>query len=183
MANVMACNRLPWRHQDQIVKRSLELVLRTVLKPKLEARPPEPDPKGEPILPIAVVDKTRNYIEHIVRQANACYEANCFDACSVMIRKLVEILIIELFEAKNKANEIKDSAGDYVMLNGLIQKLLTETSWNLGRETKRALPLIKELGDRSAHNRRFLARKADVDKLTSGLRVVTDDLLHLAGLK
>ncbi|MEH2141633.1 hypothetical protein [Nostoc sp.] len=56
-------------------------------------------------------------------------------------------------------------------------------SWNLGRETKQALPLIKNLGDRSAHSRRFLAKKQDIDKIVPGLRVVVDELLHLGGLK
>jgi hypothetical protein len=42
---------------------------------------------------------------------------------------------------------------------------------------------MKELGDRSAHNRHYVAKKADVDGLRSGLRVTVDDLLNQAGLK
>jgi len=45
------------------------------------------------------------------------------------------------------------------------------------------LPEIKSLGDRSAHNRRYIAKKADVDKVIPGLRVLADDLLHLGKLK
>jgi len=69
------------------------------------------------------------------------------------------------------------------MLRDLVSRILTQTHWNLSRETKRELPNIKSLGDRSAHNRRFIATKPDVDKVIPGLRVIADDLLHLAKLK
>jgi len=38
-------------------------------------------------------------------------------------------------------------------LSGLVDAILAHTEWNLGRETKAALPLLKPLGDRSARNR------------------------------
>jgi hypothetical protein len=69
------------------------------------------------------------------------------------------------------------------MLNKLIESIQKKTEWNLGREAQAALPLVKQLGDRSAHNRRYIATKQDVDRAIPGLRVLTDDLLHLAGLK
>jgi hypothetical protein len=47
----------------------------------------------------------------------------------------------------------------------------------------RNLFVIKSLGDRSAHNRHFLAKKEDIAKVTHDLRVVVDELLNLAGLK
>ncbi len=70
-----------------------------------------------------------------------------------------------------------------MMLRYLIDQILSSNSWNLGRETKQALPLIKSFGNRSAHNRRFIAKKQDIDKIVPGLRVVADEMLHLAGLK
>jgi hypothetical protein len=41
---------------------------------------------------------------------------------------------------------------------------------------------MESLGDRAAHARRYIATKQDVDKVISGLRVVVEELLHLAGL-
>lgn len=168
--------------RSETVKR-IKLVTESTIKPKIEALTANPVPHTEQVLPISVVKKTRTYFEKIVTQANGCYEHQWFDACSVMIRRFVETLIIELFEAKSKEANIKDSNGDFLMLGKLIDKTLSETSWNLGRETKRTLPLIKNLGDRSAHNRRYVATKRDVDEVVPGLRVLADDLLHLAGLK
>jgi hypothetical protein len=143
----------------------------------------ETNPKTEQVIPKSVVANTRGYYERIIQQANGCYERQWFDACSVMIRKFVEILIIEVYEANRKANEIKDSSGDFFMLRDLITVMLKDLTWNLGRETKKSLPEIKLMGDRSAHTRRYLAMKGDVDKVIPGLRVIADELLHLAKLK
>lgn len=149
---------------------------------------PDPDdedaasqPATEHVLPLDVVRGTRKYLEQIVNQANGCYEKGWFDACSVMVRKLVEVLIIAVFEEKGGAATIKKD-DNFLMLSGLIDALLARTGWNLGRETKTALPLLKSLGDRSAHNRHFVARKVDVDRVLPGLRVAVEDLLHHANL-
>ena len=163
--------------------KNLQILSHSVLKPAFAIPPAHPTPKGDHVLPLAVVKGTRGYIENVVTQANACYEARCFDACSVMIRKLVEILLIDLYEVKGKQAAIKNGAGDYFMLSDLINIAIQDATWNFGRETKQALPKIKSLGDRAAHNRRYLATKTDVDGVISGLRVAVDDLLHLAGLK
>jgi hypothetical protein len=138
-------------------------------------------PKTEHVLPSNVVKNTRKYLEQIVNQANGCYEKGWFDACSVMVRKLVEVLIIAVFEAKGEAEAVKKD-DNFLMLSGLVDATLARTDWNLGRETKTALPLLKSLGDRSAHNRHYMARKADVDKVLPGLRVTVEDLLHHANL-
>jgi hypothetical protein len=149
---------------------------------------PDPDdedaasqPATEHVLPLDVVKGTRKYLEQIVNQANGCYEKCWFDACSVMVRKLVEVFIIAVFEAKGEAGAIKKD-DNFLMLSGLVDAILARTDWNLGRETKTALPLLKSLGDRAAHNRHYMARKADVDKVLPGLRVMVEDLLHHANL-
>jgi hypothetical protein len=138
-------------------------------------------PATEHVLPLDVVKGTRKYLEQIVNQANGCYEKGWYDASSVMARKLVEVLIIAVFEEKGEAAAIKKD-DNFFMLSGLVDAILARTDWNLGRETKTALPLLKSLGDRSAHNRHFMARKVDVDKLLPGLRVTVEDLLHHANL-
>jgi hypothetical protein len=163
--------------------RQIQSLVHTILKPAFDTPPPHPTPRWEHVLPMAVVNGTRGYIENVVLQANACYEARCFDACSVMIRKLVEMLLIEVYEMNGKAAAIKNGNGDYFMLSDVISTALQDNGWNFGRETKQAFPRLKNLGDRAAHNRRFLATKADVDSVLNGLRVTVDDLLHMAHLK
>lgn len=163
--------------------KQLRLFCKSELLPCLERLKANHIPETEQVLSMVVVQGTRGYIERIVLQANGCYEHQWYDACAVMIRRLVETLIIQLYEAKGKAAEIQDRDGNFSMLSNLVNKVVNDTSWNLGRETKAALPLLKSLGDRSAHNRHYLATKLDIDKVLPGLRVVVDDFLHLSGLK
>ena len=147
--------------------------------------PPEEPTKSkcQNVLPLSVVKDTRGYIEKVVNQINATYESNAYDASAVMIRKLVETLIIETFESKKIDHKIKNSNGDFFYLKDLIRLTLAESTWNLGRNTKAALPRLKNVGDMSAHNRRYLAQKRDIDKLIPDLRVVSQELLLLSGLK
>ena len=159
--------------------KELRLLCESVIGPKLDSMTASPIPATEQVLPVAVVEGTRRpYLIQVVTQANGCYEHQWYDACSVMIRRLVETLIIEVYEARGDADEIKKE-GDYLMLNGLIENILKKTAWGLQRETKNTLPLLKSLGDRSAHTRRYLAKKLDIDKVTHGLRVVAEDLILL----
>lgn len=163
--------------------KQVSLICQSVLLPTIESLTANPVPETEQVLPMAVVEGIRGYIKKVVLQANGCYEHQWYDACAVMIRRLVETLIIEVYEKHKKEVEIQDRDGNYLMLSHLVDKILTDKTWNLGRETKPALPQLRSLGDRSAHNRHYLAKKGDIDKVLHGLRVVVDDLLHKAGLK
>jgi len=101
-----------------------------------------------------------------------------------MMRRLLETLIVESFEAHQLSHKIKDPrTGDFLYLSDLIPKALQEPSWNLGRNTKRALPSLKSLGDQSAHSRRYNAHREDIDKLISDFRTACQELIYLAKLK
>ena len=129
-----------------------------------------------------MVSGTRGYLEKIVFQINGCYEQGWFDGCAVMMRRLLEVLIIECFEKNNIASKIKDGAGNYFLLGELVNATLNEPAWNLGRETKRALPILKDSGNRSAHGRRYTAHREDIDKLNPDFRIACQELLYLSGL-
>jgi len=175
----------PIRVRDTALK-TIELICHTFLEPALEETAAPSIPASEQILPMSVVKGTRKYIENVLLQTNGAYERGWFDAASVMLRKLVEIMIIEVYEAKGRAAYVKHNGkpeNDFFMLSDLIDKILSDTNFNLARDTKKCLPLLKALGDRSAHNRRYLAKSEDVKNVIPGFRVVADDLLHLSGLK
>ena len=140
-------------------------------------------PQNQHVLPHAMVYGTRGYIEKVVFQINGSYENGWFDSCAVMMRRLVETLIIECFEADNIDSKIKKTNGEFYHLSDLIVKMLSEPSWNLGRDTKKTLPKLKQLGDRSAHNRRYNAHREDIDKILADFRLVCQELLYIARLK
>ncbi len=148
--------------------------------PPPEEGAPSPD---EPVIYFSLVRNTRGYLERIVHQINGAYEHGWYDASAVMIRRLIETLIIESFEKYGIASKIQNSNGDFFYLRDLISAMLSEKSWNLSRNAKTALPKLKDVGDLSAHSRRFIAQRQDIDKLTGDLRIVVQELVTLANLK
>ena len=72
--------------------------------------------------------------------------------------------------------------GHFLMLNGLAGVFEKDTAFNVSRNGMQGLRDFKKLGDLSAHNRRFNARKYDIDRVRDGLRVIVEELLHLAKL-
>ena len=140
-------------------------------------------PSTHQVLPHAIVGGTRGYLEKIVFQINGCYETGWFDGCAVMMRRLLEVLLIECFEAKGIASKVQDGAGDYYLLGGLVREALAEPTWSLGRETKRALPKLQKTGNRSAHGRRYTAHREDIDRLVLDFRIACQELVYLSGLK
>ena len=131
----------------------------------------------------SLVRDTRGYIERVANQINGTYENGWYDACAVMIRRLIETLIIETFEHHGISGKIKNTTGDFLFLRDLIDKTITESTWNLGRNTRSALPRLKDIGDKSAHSRRFVAQRGDIQPLISDIRTVVQELLFLSGLK
>ncbi len=150
-----------------------------------ELGPPEEGVRlsSQRVVSFSLVRGTRGYIERVANQANGAYEMGWYDSCAVMIRRLIETLIIESFEKANIADRIKNDRGEFLFLRDLIDKCIAETAWNLGRDCKQALPRLKEIGDKSAHSRRFNAQRGDIDPLLRDIRLVVQELVYLAGLK
>lgn len=78
---------------------------------------------------------------------------------------------------------IQNGSGDFLHLRDLINKALQEKTWNLGRNTKRALPKLKDIGDKSAHSRRFNAHRGDIERVQVHVRTVVQELVYLAELR
>lgn len=130
--------------------------------------------------PLELLHNTRSYLIKTAKQAIQCYDYQFYDACLVMTRRLIETLIIELFERHKIKEKIQDTNGNYFFCSDLIDCLLSEkTLWTIGRNSVKALPDIKTKGDLCAHNRRFNATKSDVDSIKFGLRIVVEELVHL----
>ncbi len=134
------------------------------------------------VLPKALFLGTRGYIEKVVLQINASYDSGLYDCCAVMCRRLVETLIIEIYESKTRTIDIKGSDGHFYMLADLLKIFEADSTFTVSRNAKKGLQDFKKLGDLSAHNRRFNARKVDIDQVQGGLRIACEELLHIAKL-
>lgn len=136
-------------------------------------------PNGD-LFPLEIISGTRGYIEEIGKQANGCFEKGWYDASAVMIRRLLETLIIECFEKLEISDLIKGKDGNFLFLKDLIDIFLKVTKWNISRNSKIALPKLKEVGDLSAHSRRYIAKKPDMLNLQKEIRLVIQELVYIA---
>ncbi len=129
--------------------------------------------------PAELFDNTRGYLKAIATQAAVCYDQGLYDACSVMTRKLLEVLIIETFEKHGISSKVKNNSGNFYYLSDLIDLFKAENTWNVGRNAKSSLPNLKKMGDLSAHNRRYIARQTDLNNIKDDLRIALEELIHL----
>lgn len=140
----------------------------------------EPKDTGS-VIPLGLVTG-RGYLDKVILQLNVSYDAQLYDCCAVMCRRLLETLIIEVYEYCQRADEIKGPDGQFLMLSKLSTYFENDKAFNIGRNGLKGLKDFKNLGDQSAHNRRFNARKEDIDNVRVGLRVAVEELAHLADL-
>jgi hypothetical protein len=159
--------------------RELSHALRTKWK---QAKGPSSTP-GNELFPLALIAKTkRGYLVTIATQMNGGFREGWYDACAVMMRRLVEIVIIESFEHHAILDKIKDGHGNYLQLTDLVDRALAEPAFKLSRNAKTELPKLRNIGHRSAHGRHFTAQRADIEKIEDGIRVVVQEFLAHAGL-
>ena len=88
-----------------------------------------------------------------------------------MLRRLLEMLIIEAFVAHGMKDKIKGQNGRFLRLNGLIRRACSESSWALD-DNGAVLRKLNAIGNWSAHKRRFVANREDIDSHETELRIV-----------
>ncbi len=137
-------------------------------------------PESNSLVDVHSFDGTRGYLMKVVLQINVSFDYQLFDCCAVMIRRLLETLIIEVYEKLGRANDLKGRDGHFQMFSGLINILENDSSINIGRQSMAGLKSFKLIADSSAHNRRFNACKKDIDDKIDGIRLAITELRQLA---
>lgn len=160
------------------VAKRIQADVNRIAKPPPEGR----KPKTNQVIDFNLVKGTRGYIERTVHQINGTYENGWYDACAVMLRRLIETLIIEVFEKHNITSRIKDDNGNFYRLNKLITKTYNESTWTLENNGE-ILRKLKDIGNWSAHKRRYNTNRHDIDQHLSNIRLAVQELIYLAGLK
>lgn len=122
--------------------------------------------------------KAPDYIKSIAIEINKCYQSETYISCAVMLRRLVETLIIESFEIKGDISKIQDTNNDFFNLKKLITVFLQEKLWIYSKNTRDTISKLKDLGNLSAHNRKFITRKSDIDSIYKDIRICLDDFLQ-----
>lgn len=134
------------------------------------------------ILPADWFADTRKYLEALVHQINGGYEFGFYDSSAVMMRRLMETLLIEVFVSRNRANEIK-AGSNFLALDEIIKRAFAEADFHWNRNSKRDAEAIKRLGDVAAHDRAYITHKNDIDDLAQRYRRLVDELIKLSGVK
>lgn len=136
-------------------------------------------PESQSVLPLDLFNNAKSYLQKLVRQLNFAYDNGLYDCVAVLGRRLTEALIIEVYEVNDRASEIKKN-GEYLMLDGLIKHLESDPTVHLARGSRAGLKGVQRLGNCSAHARRYGTRKNDIDRERDNLRIMIEELLHLA---
>ncbi len=135
------------------------------------------------LIPEILFSQTRrHYLLKAAQQINAAYEHNLFDACTLMMRRLLEILLIHCFEHKGIENQVKDEEGNYQNLKTLINKAISKPEIKLSPETKKEMDKFREIGNLSAHRVRYNCRKKDIQPFRIEYRAMVEELLYECGL-
>lgn len=129
------------------------------------------------LVDLSLVEHAPYYIQKSVIQMAKCYDVGLYDAVLVLMRKIFETLIIETFERFGCDDQIKDKNGTFLFLSDLIPEYLNSNRWNPSRNINSSLIKIKKYGDLSAHNRRFLAKKTDIDSIKTDMRQSLQEII------
>ncbi len=140
----------------------------------------KPLPKSDTLFEESAFKNTRGYIKKVIKQINLSYDYGLYDCCAVMVRRLLETLIIEVYEKLERSEELKGSDGNFVMFSGLLSFLKKDKTVNLGRQTIEGLEGFKKIADSSAHNRRFNARQKIIDDKIDGVKLAVEELRQMA---
>ncbi len=125
----------------------------------------------------------RQYLIRLAQQINAAYEHNLFDACALLMRRLLEILLIHCFEQCGLEEEAKDEVGNYLRLKVLIDKAKSRMEFGLSPASKKAIDDFRELGNLSAHRIKYSCRRDDIRTSRLEYRAIVEELLYKSGLK
>lgn len=135
-----------------------------------------PAPKiSDKVLVASEFDSDRPYIRKLVDQINASRQFGILDGCAVLMRRLMEVLIIEAFEREGLASAIM-SGGEYLPLSGLIGRTTNGQEFKLSRGAPRRLETCKAIGDNAAHSRNYITKTIDIDDFSLEYRNMIEEL-------
>jgi hypothetical protein len=135
------------------------------------------------VLPESLYQVSRGYIESLGKQINSSYEHNIFDGCAVLMRRFLEILLIQAYEKLGIEISIRDSAGNYMLLEGIVQDAISNSRLGLTRNSRSCLDKFRILGNFSAHKIYYICKKQYIEEVILEYRACIEELLYKSGLK
>lgn len=121
----------------------------------------------------------RKYLKDTMFQINTTYAADCYDACALMLRKLVELMLYDYYEMKKRDAEITDENLEYKKLATIINLFVNQSGEKPSRPLKDFLEDARFFGNVAAHNRRVTVEKTDIDRIGARLDALLRELYQI----
>lgn len=118
----------------------------------------------------------------LCKEANASYDAGHYNGAAVLLRRIIEGLLVDAFEAVGKRTLI-ESSGNLMMLDDVLRVVESGAGIKLSRGMSRHLVQIKAVGDKAAHSRTYLVKKPDIDMHLIHIRSAVAELVDHKYLK
>lgn len=125
----------------------------------------------------------RGYVVKLCDQINATYEHNLFDACAVLMRRLLEVLLIHSYQHRLLEYKIVAADGSFKELKAIIADATSTGDLALSRNTKACLDSSRVLGNFAAHKITYNTTRDDIKNIALDFRVAVEELLYKAGLR
>lgn len=122
-----------------------------------------------------LLNGANSYYVKLLKSINSCYKYELYDACYVLIRKLISSLLIDIIEKNGHIEEIYDN--DKVKdLKEIISVFLNKSYWKYSKGINDTLNNIRLYGNNSVHNKYFIANKNDIDRDYHNYRFLIEEL-------
>ncbi len=127
-----------------------------------------------PLIETSFVDSMPDEVAVCIREANRCFGSESFLACSVMIRKSIEVAVTKKLFQEGRHDLVFDVEGHEIGLGKKLD-LLPQVASRTGRHLDQ-IKLVKWLGDVSAHDPRTQITPADLQAVAPLVRTFLADL-------
>jgi hypothetical protein len=117
------------------------------------------------------------YLRDITIEINTAFRNGAYNACSVLLRRLLETLIIKAHTRSGTPEMATNAGGEFYHLGKLIDDITQNRLFGLSRNAYEAMPDLKRLGDWGAHNPTVMVRHTDLEPLKIKARLCFEELL------
>lgn len=150
-------------------------------KAKKEPRAKAPKQTDE-YLQAEILEKMPEYITRLLPQLNGTYDYEWYEGSAMLLRRLMETLVIELYTRRGWTQDVQDPAtNEFLMLKALIDQLNGDARLHIQRRIIDGLNKVKEIGDTAAHDFKIRIRKTDLDRIQSAVRLTCERLVFTIG--
>jgi len=153
-----------------------------VKPPKTKKKQAKADRPSGLYLQPEILDRMPPYIVRLVPQINGTYDQEWYEGTAMVLRRLMETLIIELYTRRGWSRDVQDpDTNEFLQFKSLIDKLNGDARLRMQRRTIEGLNKVKEVGDTAAHDFRIRIRKSDLDRIQSAVRLTCERLIFTIG--